>query len=1006
MTSLKRILNDEDDEPRADAERYEHSSKVHRFTDADMYNQSPSLEPYTSIESLWHAPVDHETYYLPDTWNSQSTGQYDNNGTLKDMSFGALPLLEEYVFSPEPMPVQFVQDSTPHHEQQINNDFAPTFPDNHDLALLELKQSLPVGESPTFTNNFSASASTVNGTPEVQNNKDICFGMVSQTTVRLIGDMQQLDHKLQNTKGAYGHGFTGFGLQQADDGIALHFFDDGTLFGSTNAHFSQGFARVLKVYPIRLEAITHIPSVRERIGRAQKATDATVRVDVFVFGLKSDASMVGKQLSDGKIWLQKPDFLPRDKEYFNPQVLKLEGFENIETDQPDTLDVPSGQSGLERDDEGFQDAVKDVFDKLTRIEQLERVDQDQRVRTELLQHQEEGLGFMIQRETGQIPDKYLLWEEIKDGDNIRYRHAVTGAVSHIRHPESGGGVLADDMGMGKSLSILSLIAKTSHLADEWLYNSQEGASTMKCHSRATLIIVSSALLINEWIHEVDKHLDGSISFVKYHGTKRRTLKNRLQTADIVLTTYNTLVQDFHQNGRRTPHSVLHEINFFRVVLDEAHIIRRKGTLFNKAVSELSAKSRWCLTGTPIQNKFEDIGALFAFIRARPFHNIGMFRQFISNPFDDSKERRTEAIRRLATLIDALCIRRTKDRLKLPEAQDSRVELIFSDAEQRQYTKAVGDMNRNLRQQVGSSKSMHDFGLFQIQLQLRILCNHGTHQDPFAWKQNAWMDMRQYALTSLLATSEVVCSICNEIIPVTSAQNIYRMHGDECRHAICDGCSDLKTGHQQNLFSCPICMQVKLLKDVEERPAAKKILNAQYFRENGYSTKITQLVKDLTKNLNEKKSIVFSCWTRSLELIGRYLTDASITFERIDGGISLQERERILNKFATHRDLHVLIMTTGTGAYGLNLTAANRIFIIEPQWNPAVENQAIARAVRLGQEESVQVVRYVMNGTVEQAMRSQQNKKLMIAGILDQSANAAADEQESIAESSHIIVEND
>ena len=113
------------------------------------------------------------------------------------------------------------------------------------------------------------------------------------------------------------------------------------------------------------------------------------------------------------------------------------------------------------------------------------------------------------------------------------------------------------------------------------------------------------------------------------------------------------------------------------------------------------------------------------------------------------------------------------------------------------------------------------------------------------------------------------------------------------------------------------------------------------------------------------SIVFSCWTKTLELISRHLKAAGIAFERIDGGISLRERENILEAFAERDDLPVLIMTTGTGAYGLNLTAANRIFIIEPQWNPAVENQAISRAIRLGQEESVQVTRYIIKNTVEQ-----------------------------------------
>jgi hypothetical protein len=61
----------------------------------------------------------------------------------------------------------------------------------------------------------------------------------------------------------------------------------------------------------------------------------------------------------------------------------------------------------------------------------------------------------------------------------------------------------------------------------------------------------------------------------------------------------------------------------------------------------------------------------------------------------------------------------------------------------------------------------------------------------------------------------------------------------------------------------------------------------------------------------------------------------------------------------------MLMTTGTGAFGLNLTAANRIFIVELQWNPSVENQAIARAIRLRQRDKVVVIRYMMAHTVEQ-----------------------------------------
>ncbi|KAF2823688.1 hypothetical protein CC86DRAFT_298367, partial [Ophiobolus disseminans] len=113
-------------------------------------------------------------------------------------------------------------------------------------------------------------------------------------------------------------------------------------------------------------------------------------------------------------------------------------------------------------------------------------------------------------------------------------------------------------------------------------------------------------------------------------------------------------------------------------------------------------------------------------------------------------------------------------------------------------------------------------------------------------------------------------------------------------------------------------------------------------------------------------IIFTCWTRTLDLIQHYLKCAGLDqrqghFQRIDGECPTSKRERILDDFAHNPHLRVLIMTTGTGAVGLNLATANRV---EPQWNPSVENQAIARALRLGQEQPVLVTRYVVDQTVE------------------------------------------
>lgn len=82
-------------------------------------------------------------------------------------------------------------------------------------------------------------------------------------------------------------------------------------------------------------------------------------------------------------------------------------------------------------------------------------------------------------------------------------------------------------------------------------------------------------------------------------------------------------------------------------------------------------------------------------------------------------------------------------------------------------------------------------------------------------------------------------------------------------------------------------------------------------------------------------------------------------------MSLPERRRQISQFQGDPTIRALIMTLGTGAVGLNLTIASRVHILEPQWNPFVEKQAIGRVMRLGQKKKVTIVRYIVENTVEQ-----------------------------------------
>ena len=155
----------------------------------------------------------------------------------------------------------------------------------------------------------------------------------------------------------------------------------------------------------------------------------------------------------------------------------------------------------------------------------------------------------------------------------------------------------------------------------------------------------------------------------------------LANSDIVLTTYHTLAAEF--SAKKSP---IHNITWFRIVLDEAHIIRRRATVLYKTVFDLNANFRWCLTGSPIQNMLEDIGALFTFIKAAPFDSIATFRHYIVTPFLEGDERRTIASERLGLLLDSVCLRRTRDLLHLPDPRDiiRSVELSTEERDQYEY----------------------------------------------------------------------------------------------------------------------------------------------------------------------------------------------------------------------------------------------------------------------------------------------------------------------------------
>ncbi|RBQ71553.1 hypothetical protein FVER14953_03172 [Fusarium verticillioides] len=225
-----------------------------------------------------------------------------------------------------------------------------------------------------------------------------------------------------------------------------------------------------------------------------------------IYGLRSKALDIGQRLSNGKLWLQRSSHGRHGTAYENPHFLNISAEDTGIDEVQNTGLVPSDAAPkkMSKEDQ-LRKMVDEVYKTVENNRELEMVEGGDRVTQQLLRHQKEALGFMLERESGQINEKYRLWEEIKHGDGkVQYRHRITKIRKDMRPEEKGGGILADDMGMGKSLSILALIMKTLDNGKEWAEerNAEHKNRRSLKFSRSTLVVVSAAF--DEWMNEVKK----------------------------------------------------------------------------------------------------------------------------------------------------------------------------------------------------------------------------------------------------------------------------------------------------------------------------------------------------------------------------------------------------------------------------------------------------------------------------------------------------------------------
>ncbi len=148
-----------------------------------------------------------------------------------------------------------------------------------------------------------------------------------------------------------------------------------------------------------------------------------------------------------------------------------------------------------------------------------------------------------------------------------------------------------------------------------------------------------------------------------------------------------------------------------------------------------------------------------------------------------------------------------------------------------------------------------------------------------------------------------------------------------------------------------------------------------------SAKIDRLLEDLTQVVAEgHRALVFSTFTRYLTRVKARLDDAGIAYSYLDG--RTRRRDRAISAF-TNGDVPVFVISLKAGGFGLNLTQADYCFVLDPWWNPAAETQAIDRAHRIGQANTVVVYRYVSTGTIEEkVMELKERKAALFSSVMD------------------------
>lgn len=451
-----------------------------------------------------------------------------------------------------------------------------------------------------------------------------------------------------------------------------------------------------------------------------------------------------------------------------------------------------------------------------------------------------------------------------NGTLREYQREGLGWLHFLRNFELGG-CLADDMGLGKTVQVLALLE----------------ARRVDGHG-PSIVVVPRSLVFN-WMREAERFTP-ALRMLDFSGNERQLDAISAKNVDLVITTYGTLRRDAPK---------LADIEFDYAILDEAQAIKNAGTSTAKASRLLHARHRLAMSGTPIENRIEELWSLMEFLNPGMFGAATKFSTLARLPSVDGSAN-TSGHELLARALKPVILRRTKDRVAtdLPARIEQTLEVELEPKQRKFYDSIRLQVQRRVMDQVsqkGVKKSQ--LHILEALLRLRQAACHPVLVDP--------------------TKSELPSAKLDALIPALA--------------------SVAAEGH---------------------------------------------------------KVLVFSQFTKFLALVRERLNESGIVYEYLDG--KTRDRQARVERFQSDAACPVFLISLKAGGHGLNLTAADYVYLLDPWWNPAVEAQAIDRAHRIGQTRHVMATRLVARDTIEaKILQLQANKRALADAVLTEDKGGLA-----------------